>query len=52
MLGLAFEMVVYKRKAEYEHAITYLTWGFMLSFIGYFLVPAVGPRFTLHDFLI
>ncbi len=24
--------------------------GFYLSYIGYLLVPAVGPRFTLHDF--
>ena len=25
-------------------------YGFFLSYIGYFLLPAVGPRFTLHDF--
>jgi membrane-associated phospholipid phosphatase len=25
-------------------------YGFFLSYIGYLLVPAVGPRFTLHDF--
>ena len=24
--------------------------GFFLSYIGYLLVPAIGPRFTLHDF--
>jgi membrane-associated phospholipid phosphatase len=24
--------------------------GFYLSFIGYLLVPAIGPRFTLHDY--
>ncbi len=50
MLGLAFEMVVRKQREKYEQTITYLTWGFILSFIGYFLVPAIGPRFTLHDF--
>jgi membrane-associated phospholipid phosphatase len=27
-----------------------ITLGFVLSYIGYFLVPAVGPRFTLHNF--
>ncbi len=26
------------------------TYGFFLSYIGYFFLPAVGPRFTLHDF--
>ncbi len=25
-------------------------YGFYLSYIGYFFFPAVGPRFTLHDF--
>lgn len=25
-------------------------YGFFLSYLGYFLLPAVGPRFTLHDF--
>lgn len=27
-----------------------VVYGFYLSYIGYLLVPAVGPRFTLHDF--
>ena len=25
-------------------------YGFFLSYLGYFTLPAVGPRFTLHDF--
>jgi membrane-associated phospholipid phosphatase len=25
-------------------------YGFFLSYIGYFFLPAVGPRFTLHHF--
>lgn len=25
-------------------------YGFFLSYLGYFIFPAVGPRFTLHDF--
>ncbi|MBK7259384.1 MAG: hypothetical protein IPI01_16580 [Ignavibacteriae bacterium] len=24
--------------------------GFYLSYLGYFALPAVGPRYTLHDF--
>lgn len=27
-----------------------IVYGFYLSYIGYLLVPAVGPRFTLHNF--
>ena len=27
-----------------------IVYGFYLSYVGYFFVPAVGPRFTLHDF--
>jgi membrane-associated phospholipid phosphatase len=25
-------------------------YGFFLSYVGYLFLPAVGPRFTLHDF--
>lgn len=27
-----------------------LVYGFFLSYLGYFVLPAVGPRFTLHNF--
>jgi membrane-associated phospholipid phosphatase len=27
-----------------------VVYGFFLSYLGYFLLPAIGPRFTLHDF--
>jgi membrane-associated phospholipid phosphatase len=27
-----------------------IVYGFFISYIGYFFLPAVGPRFTLHDF--
>jgi membrane-associated phospholipid phosphatase len=27
-----------------------IMYGFFLSYLGYFFLPAVGPRFTLHDF--
>ncbi len=26
-------------------------YGFFLSYLGYFTLPAVGPRFTLHEFM-
>jgi membrane-associated phospholipid phosphatase len=27
-----------------------IAYGFLISYIGYFFLPAAGPRFTLHDF--
>ncbi len=27
-----------------------IAYGLILSYIGYFLLPAIGPRFTLHDY--
>jgi membrane-associated phospholipid phosphatase len=33
--------------ACFRFAIVY---GFLVSYIGYLFLPAIGPRFTLHDF--
>jgi membrane-associated phospholipid phosphatase len=43
---------LYRRKLfrEFNYFILIVVYGFFLSYIGYFLVPAIGPRFTLHDF--
>jgi membrane-associated phospholipid phosphatase len=41
------------RKNRYlalEFAIFSVVYGFFLSYIGYFALPGVGPRFTLHNF--
>lgn len=32
---------------QFSFAIVY---GFFISYLGYFFLPAIGPRFTLHDF--
>lgn len=34
----------------FDHAAFMIVYGFYLSYVGYFMLPAVGPRFTLHDF--
>ncbi|HEY5615602.1 MAG TPA: phosphatase PAP2 family protein [Bacteroidota bacterium] len=34
----------------YDRAAFMIVYGFYLSYLGYFLLPAVGPRFTLHTF--
>jgi len=35
------------RMAEFEISVFVLTFGYSLSFVGYILFPAIGPRFTL-----
>ncbi len=35
---------------DFDRAGFLIVFGFFLSYLGYFLLPAVGPRFTLHDF--
>jgi membrane-associated phospholipid phosphatase len=48
ILGL---VLLKKRKlVEADFAIFTIIFGFFLSYIGYFALPAIGPRFTLHEF--
>lgn len=49
-LLVGFEL--YRRK-DYDvfHLFMFTcVYGFFLSYLGYFTLPAIGPRFTLHDF--
>jgi len=48
ILGISLLFKGKKRELHYMAFIIVL--GFFLSYIGYFLLPAIGPRFTLHDF--
>lgn len=45
-----YEMYRRNLHREFHYFILLVVYGFYLSYIGYFLVPAIGPRFTLHDF--
>lgn len=42
---------LYRRysRDRYDFFIFLCAYGFFLSYIGYFLFPAAGPRFTMHD---
>ena len=45
--------LVLLRKRKYlalDFAIFSIVYGFYLSYLGYFALPGVGPRFTLFDF--
>ena len=47
---LGVDLKLQKKRYEFDYSAFIIVFGFILSFIGYILVPAVGPRFTLHNF--
>ena len=49
-LILLLELQIKKDILRFRFLAFSLVLGFILSYIGYFLVPAIGPRFTLHEF--
>ncbi|MDZ4712918.1 MAG: phosphatase PAP2 family protein [bacterium] len=50
MIVYGMELYLWHRYEELKYAIFVVFFGFYLSFIGYVLVPAIGPRFSLHNF--
>jgi len=48
ILGVEFHLK--KEYTKFQFIVFAVVLGFFLSYLGYFLLPAVGPRFTLHDF--
>ena len=48
-VSLGFLLIAKGRKKEFGEALFGIVLCFYLSYIGYLLVPAVGPRFTLND---
>lgn len=49
-LILAVDLMLKNRMEAVKFEIFLIVYGFFLSYIGYFLVPAIGPRFTLYNF--
>lgn len=47
---LGIDILINKNEKYFRFATLAILLGLFLSFIGYLLVPAIGPRFTLHDF--
>ncbi|MAT39980.1 MAG: hypothetical protein CL946_10295 [Ectothiorhodospiraceae bacterium] len=52
LLPLLLIIDLYKKKRYQAFKLTFMliVLGFYLSYFGYVAVPAIGPRFTLHDF--
>jgi membrane-associated phospholipid phosphatase len=52
ILFIILGVELYRRHAirDFDMAAFLIVYGFYLSYLGYFVLPGVGPRFTLHDF--
>jgi hypothetical protein len=48
ILGLS--LIKKNRIVAMDFALFTIVYGFFLSYLGYFTLPGIGPRFTLHDF--
>jgi len=49
-LAVGFELFATKRLDDYIRFTRMIAFSFFASYLLYFLMPSVGPRFTLHDF--
>lgn len=47
---VAIDLIRSGKQEEFNFLSFIVVYGFVLSFIGYFLFPAIGPRFTIHNF--
>jgi len=52
LMPVIFGLDLYLRKRfdEFKYSLFVIFFGFYLSFIGYLILPAIGPRFTLFNF--
>jgi membrane-associated phospholipid phosphatase len=49
-LLLGYELYKRGNMDVFHYFMFTCVYGFFLSYLGYFTLPAIGPRFTLHDF--
>lgn len=47
---LCLSLLKKDRFVALDFALFSVIYGFFLSYLGYFSLPGIGPRFTLHDF--
>ena len=52
ILFIILGVELYRRYAiqDFDKAAFMIVYGFYLSYLGYFALPGIGPRFTLHNF--
>jgi membrane-associated phospholipid phosphatase len=49
-IAIGLELYFKKDRSGFEYFKFTMVYGFFISYVAYFIFPAVGPRFTLHDF--
>lgn len=49
-VAIGLELYLKEEYKKFKYFSLTIVYGFFLSYLAYFLLPAVGPRFTLHDF--
>jgi membrane-associated phospholipid phosphatase len=49
-VAVGLELYQKQDLSQFRHFRFTVVYGFFISYLGYFFLPAVGPRFTLHDF--
>jgi membrane-associated phospholipid phosphatase len=49
-VAIGLELYLRKDLSPFRHFSFTVVYGFFLSYLGYFFLPAAGPRFTLYDF--
>ncbi len=47
---LAFDLIRRGDEDKADYMLFMVFYGFFLSYFGYLTIPAIGPRFTLHNF--
>jgi membrane-associated phospholipid phosphatase len=50
LLLVAWDLLRSGKRQEFDVFAFGVVYGFGLSYLGYWLLPSVGPRFVLHDF--
>jgi membrane-associated phospholipid phosphatase len=50
MLAVGVELFMKHEQEKFVFTVFAVAYGFYVSYLGYLAFPAVGPRFTLHDF--
>ena len=50
ILPIIMFLILYlkKERIPFQKAAFAITLGYILSYLGYFTIPAIGPRFTIH----
>jgi membrane-associated phospholipid phosphatase len=49
-IAVGLELYLKKDHSQFNYFRFTVVYGFFISYLAYFSLPAVGPRFTLHDF--